>query len=99
IQSIEITGVIKSQEGEPLPGVTVSVKDQPATGVSSNENGEYILTVPNSNSVLVYSMIGFVKQEITVGSRTRIDVTLESDQQVLENVVVVGYGTQKKVNL
>lgn len=99
IQSIEVTGVIKSQEGEPLPGVTVSLKDQPSTGVSSNENGEYILTVPNSNSVLVYSMIGFVKQEITVGSRTRIDVTLESDQQLLENVIVVGYGTQKKVNL
>jgi TonB-linked SusC/RagA family outer membrane protein len=99
IQSIVVTGRIINAQGESLPGVSVNLKGTPGVGVSSNDKGEFQLTVPNKESVLVFSMIGFTPQEITVGDKERIDVTLLEDKNELESVVVVGYGTQRKVNL
>lgn len=98
-QSITISGRVVNAQGETLPGVSVNLKGNPGVGVSSNNNGEYQLNVPNKESVLIFSMIGFVSQEIKVGDNERLDVVLLDDKNELESVVVVGYGTQRKVNL
>jgi TonB-linked SusC/RagA family outer membrane protein len=92
---VTVTGKITGETGEGLPGVSVSVKGT-STGTVSDVNGAYSLTVPNETSVLVYSFIGYVTQEIPVGSRTKIDVALDPDVTSLSEVVVMGYGTQEK---
>ncbi|WP_235833042.1 SusC/RagA family TonB-linked outer membrane protein [Arcticibacter tournemirensis] len=95
--SVKVTGQITSQDGAPAPGVSVLVKGT-ARGVSSDGQGHYTITVPN-NAILVFTQIGSVKQEISVNKRTVINVVLKDDVSQLNEVVVVGYGTQKKVNL
>jgi len=99
LQSITVSGRIVNVQGESLPGVSVNLQGKPGVGVSSNSNGEFQLSVPNKASVLVFSMIGFTSQEITVGDKERLDVVMLEDKNELESVVVVGYGTQRKVNL
>jgi TonB-linked SusC/RagA family outer membrane protein len=83
-----------TEGGEPLPGVTVSVKGT-TTAVASGVDGTYIIAVP-ANATLVFSFLGFTTQEVLVGSRSTIDVELKENIQKLEDVVVVGYGTQKR---
>ncbi|MEK6478833.1 TonB-dependent receptor [Catalinimonas sp. 4WD22] len=96
---ISVTGKVTSDEdGQGLPGVNVLVKGT-TTGTVTDVDGNYRIDVPDSESVLVFSSIGFVSQEVVVGDRTEIDVTMTSDVQSLEEIVVVGYGTQKKSNL
>jgi TonB-linked SusC/RagA family outer membrane protein len=90
-----VTGKITSDNGEPLPGVTVLIKGT-TTGVTTGTDGSYSLTVPDNNSILVISFIGFVKQEIAVGQRTSISQSLVPETQALNEIQVVGYGTQKK---
>ncbi len=96
-QGITVTGTVTDNNG-PLPGVNVTVKGT-STGVVSDFNGKYSITVPNKDVVLSFSFIGFVTQEITVGDQTNINVTLSESTQEIEEVVVVGYGSQKKINL
>lgn len=96
VQSREIKGTLTDSAGNVLPGVSVKVKDQPSIGTTTDVNGRYILTVPN-NAVLVFSFVGFVSQEIPIGTQTVIDVVMQSDAGSLEEVVVVGFGTQKKL--
>ena len=93
-QQITITGTVTDGDGEPLPGVSVMVKGA-TQGTATDANGAYTLTVPNENATLVFSFIGFVKQELTVGGRRTINVMLADDTLQLDEVVVVGYGTQK----
>src|SRR5690606_31149620 len=92
-----VSGTVTDISGEPIPGVTVSV---PGTtiGTATDLNGKYSLNVPEG-STLVFSFIGFETQRIEVGDQSIIDVTLGEDMTSLDEVVVVGYGTQKKVNL
>ncbi|MEX2592861.1 MAG: TonB-dependent receptor [Anditalea sp.] len=94
---VEITGTVVDETGEPIPGVTVSV---PGTGIgtATDIEGKYTLSVPEG-STLVFSFIGFEAQQISVGDQSIINVTLLEDMTSLDEVVVVGYGTQKKVNL
>ncbi|PWJ56900.1 TonB-linked SusC/RagA family outer membrane protein [Dyadobacter jejuensis] len=87
--------VISKADGTSLPGVTVLVKGSVEASVTDVE-GAYTINVPNENSILVFSYIGFKSQEITVGGKSVIDVNLEVDIKSLEEVVVVGYGTQRK---
>lgn len=89
---VVITGTLVDQNGEPIPGVTVSVPGT-STGTSTDLDGNYTLSVPEG-STLVFSFIGFVTQSIAVGDRSVIDVTLIEDMASLDEVVVVGYGTQ-----
>ena len=96
-QTQNITGVV-TDGGEPLPGVHVSVKGA-SIGTITDVEGKYAITVPDGNAVLVFSYIGFVTQEIIVGNQTFISVTLTESLLSIDEVVVVGYGTQKKVNL
>ncbi|UYZ62398.1 SusC/RagA family TonB-linked outer membrane protein [Hymenobacter weizhouensis] len=83
--------------GQGIPGVTVLVKGT-TTGVSTNADGTFSLTVPD-NATLVFSGVGFVSQEVAVGSRTTIDISLSTDTKALSEVVVVGYGTQERRDL
>jgi len=98
LQQIQVSGTVLDAGGNPLPGVNVVVKNT-TIGTSTDVNGKYSLTVPDRNAVLVASFIGYVTKEETVGTRNVIDFTLASEQLALDEVVVVGYGTQKKVNV
>jgi TonB-linked SusC/RagA family outer membrane protein len=97
-QEERVAGVVKDRSGEPLVGVNVFIKGT-STGVVSDPDGRYRITVPDETAVLVFSYVGFASQEVTVGSRRTIDIVLSESVDELEEVVVVGYGVQKKVNL
>lgn len=90
--------VIHSTNREALPGVNLLVKGR-GIGTVTDLDGRYNLTVPDENDTLVVSFIGFISQEIPVNGRTSIDILLEEDMQSLDEVVVVGYGEQKRINL
>ncbi|MCU7694785.1 SusC/RagA family TonB-linked outer membrane protein [Haoranjiania flava] len=92
---VNISGTVKDAQGEALPGVSVRVKGTP-TGASTDADGRYSIAVPGSESVLVFSFIGFTNVETKVGSRTVVNVTMEISTESLEEVVVVGYGTMRK---
>ena len=95
-----ITGKVTDAEtGDGLPGVSVVLKGF-SLGTSTDENGNYSLVIPEkSGAVLVFSFLGYVSQEVSIDGRQSITVALKKDVTGLEAVVVVGYGTQKKVNL
>ncbi len=97
-QSKTVTGTILDEEKLPLIGVSVSVKGT-ATGTITDIDGHYSINVPGSNSVLQFSFVGYMTQAITVGSQSTINFTMKEDLQNLEEVVVVGYGVQKKSHL
>lgn len=90
-----LTGTVKSETGESLPGVTVLIKNT-SRGTTTDVNGHFQLNVPDGNTVLVFSFVGYVMQEIPVGNQSVLDIQLKPDDQTLNEVVVVGYGTQKK---
>ena len=95
-QTVTITGVVKDKDGEPIIGANVLEKGT-SNGVITNVDGEYTLRVKGGvNSVLVVSYIGYKGQEISVGSKRKIDITLQDDTELLDEVVVIGYGTQRK---
>jgi TonB-linked SusC/RagA family outer membrane protein len=94
-QTITVTGKVQDSSGEPLMGVSVSVVGS-QTGTATNIDGTYSLNIPAAESVLKFSYIGYTTQNIRVGNQRIIDVTLEEDLKMLEEVVVVGYGVQKK---
>lgn len=95
-QELEVSGTVVDAETEvSLPGVNVTIKGT-TTGTSTNADGEYSLTVPSEQDTLVFSYVGFVQQEVAVQGRSAIDVSLMPDVQQLEDVVVVGYGTQQQ---
>ncbi|MBL0745513.1 SusC/RagA family TonB-linked outer membrane protein [Chryseolinea lacunae] len=93
-----LSGKVTTTQGDPLPGVNVIVKGT-AQGTSTDSQGKFQIEVPQRDAVLTFSFIGFKNQEVTVGNRSTIDVTLEEDIQSLEEVVIVGYGTVKKTDL
>lgn len=93
-QGISVSGKITDEKGQALPGVTVSVRGT-TRGGNSDANGKYVVTA-NSSDVLVFTMVGYIKQEIPVGNQQVINVTLKEADQLLNEVVVVGYGTQKR---
>lgn len=94
-QGLSVTGKVITATGEPAVGATVSVKGG-ATATSSNENGFYKITVPSSTSVLVFSLVGMSPYERVAGSSGVVNVTLQTTSAALSEVVVVGYGTQRK---
>ena len=97
-QSITITGTITDTEGEPLPGVSIAIKGT-SQGTVTDANGAYSLPVPGENAILMFSYVGFVTQEILVGSKRIIHVTLRDNARELEEVVVIGYGVSSKKRL
>lgn len=97
-QARNITGTVRDSDGETIPGVSIVVKGT-TTGTVTDVEGKYSLSVPGENVTLVFSSIGYVTQEIAVTGKSQIDITLQEDVKNLEEVVVVGYGTQKKATL
>lgn len=93
-----VSGTVLSDEGDPLIGVTVLVKGT-TLGTVTDFDGKYTIELEDGNRTLVFSYTGYRTQEVAVNGRTTIDLTLQVDVAALEEVVVVGYGTQKKVNL
>lgn len=96
-QDVVVTGKVTDVKA-PLPGVVIKVQGAAATGTYTDNQGRYSLTV-SPGAVLIFTSIGFKTQTITVGTNKTIDVSMETDAKALSEVVVVGYGTQKKVNL
>jgi TonB-dependent starch-binding outer membrane protein SusC len=96
-QSLTVSGQITDAQNQGIPGANVLVKGT-TRGTATNANGEYSL-MASENDVLIVSFLGYVSQEIAVNGRTQINVTLAEDKKLLEEVVVVGYGTQKKTTL
>lgn len=94
----KITGKVSSEAGEPLPGVSVVVKNT-TQGTITDVNGAYTLTVSPEATLLVFSFVGMTTKESEIGNRTVVDVQLETDIKQLSEVVVVGYGTQKRKDI
>jgi TonB-dependent starch-binding outer membrane protein SusC len=96
---VTVTGTVTGADNnQPLPGVSVVVKGT-SQGTTTNTSGVYQLTVPGPGSVLVFSFVGYLSREVTVGNRQQIDVSLDADIKALSEVVVVGYGTVKKSDI
>lgn len=93
-----VRGTVRDEKGEPLPGVTILLKDT-QLGTTSNNDGSFVIDVDGENIVLVFSFVGYLPQEVPLGNRVAVDVSLEVDNKTLEELVVVGYGTQQKKDL
>ncbi len=94
-QNFTVKGKVVDDQGQALPGVSIVLKGT-TTGSVSDNGGNYSLSVPNGNGTLVFSFIGYLTQEVTVAKQSSINVTLATDLKTLNEVVVVGYGVQKK---
>jgi TonB-linked SusC/RagA family outer membrane protein len=97
-QEITISGKVIDESNNGIPGVNVIVKGT-STGTATDANGAYRLGIPDHNAIILFTFIGYQTQEATVGDRTQLDVTLLPDIRTLSEVVVVGYGTQRKTDL
>lgn len=93
-----ITGVVSDNDGNALPGVSVMVKGQPNTGTTTDPNGRYKVSV-GPKTVLVFSYTGYTSREVLVGQRKKLDIALNVEQEELDEVVVIGYGSVKKRDL
>lgn len=97
-QATEVRGRVVGDDGVGIPGATVVVKGT-TVGTATDANGNFTLNVPSGGNALVISFIGYKTQEIPINNRTNIPVTLSTDARALEEVVVTGYGTQKKADV
>src|SRR5690606_32027747 len=86
------------QNGEPLPGASILVKGT-QRGVITNNEGDFTISVPEENTILVISFVGYKTQERAIANETVVNITLETDDRSFDEVVVVGYGSQKKSDL
>ena len=97
-QKVTINGTVKNEAGEGIPGVTILVKGT-TTGTITDMNGSFIQEVSGPEAVLQISSVGFKTQEVAVGNQTQFEIILVEDVQALGEVVVVGYGVQKRSDL
>src|SRR5690606_22814274 len=96
--SFSVEGTVVDQQGEPLIGVNIQIKGT-NQGTATDIEGKFVLEEIDDNAVLVVSYIGYQTLEVPVSGMSELTITLISDSQLLDEVVVVGYGTQKKINL
>ncbi|MCF7567975.1 TonB-dependent receptor [Sabulilitoribacter arenilitoris] len=94
----QISGNVNSADGQPLPGVSILVKGT-TNGTSTDFDGNYAISNVADNATLVFSYLGFKTKEVLVGSQSTINVSLEEDIATLDDVIVVGYGTKKKLEV
>jgi TonB-linked SusC/RagA family outer membrane protein len=97
-QTLSVSGVVTGDNGETLPGASVILKGT-TTGTTTDVDGKYTLNLPDGSGTLVYTYIGYIAQELAVGNRSQIDVKLVTNDKTLDELVVVGYGVQKKATL
>lgn len=95
---ITIKGIVTDETGEKLPGVSIKVKGT-TRGSITNTNGEYSIVISDDKAVLVFTFVGYMPQEVVVGNMTNLNIALKIDDKTLDEVVVVGYGTQRKSDL
>ncbi|WP_229201871.1 SusC/RagA family TonB-linked outer membrane protein [Arsenicibacter rosenii] len=95
VADITVSGKVVDAQGGGLPGVSISIKGT-TRGTTSNVDGTFQLSVTGPEDVLVFSFIGYTTQEVVVGTQTVLNITMAEDNQTLNEVVVVGYGTQRK---
>ncbi len=91
----QISGLVTDHSGIGLPGVSILVKGT-SKGASTDADGRFQLTVPDNAQTLVFSFVGYLAQEVEIGNQTTIDLTMQIDNKTLEEIVVVGYGSQKR---
>ena len=96
--NIEVSGTVTDINGEPLPGVNVIIENS-ARGTITDMDGNYKIKVDDDKSILQFSLVGFQERKISVNGKRKINVTMNEESQLIDEVVVVGYGTQKKVTL
>ncbi|WP_345954297.1 SusC/RagA family TonB-linked outer membrane protein [Mucilaginibacter sp. PAMB04168] len=97
-QERRVTGKVTDSVGTPLPGVNVAIRGLPSN-VSTTVDGLYTIQVRSNSDVLVFSYVGFVRKQVTVGTQARIDVSMSEERSTLTDVVVVGYGTKKRTEI
>ena len=98
--SIQISGTVMDKEKFPLPGVNIVVEGQnAATGVVTDIDGHFYMKVPSEESAIIISYVGFKSQRIVVGNNINFNVVLEEDVETLDEVVVTGYGSQKRMSV
>lgn len=97
-EDIPVKGKVVDESGASLNGVNITIKGT-VRGTNTNGKGEFSINVANDKAVLVFSFVGFESKEVVVGTRTRMNITLNPDNRALEEIVVVGYGTQKKTSV
>ncbi|MCU0353649.1 MAG: carboxypeptidase-like regulatory domain-containing protein [Cytophagales bacterium] len=97
-QAIRVSGTVTGENDEPMVGVSVSEKGT-TNGTVTDTQGKYALNVTDEKSVLVFSFIGYISEEMTVGNQTQLNVKLQPDLKALQEVVVVAYGTQKRTDI
>lgn len=94
----QVTGRVTDEKGEALPGVNILVKGT-QQGTVTDPGGTFRLSIPDGDAVLVFSFVGYTSREVEVGNQSTLEISLSVDQKALEEVVVVGYGTQQKKDL
>jgi len=97
-QARTVSGKVTDQDGQPLIGVTVMVKGT-SVGVVTDVDGKYSIDVPSNQNTLQFTFVGMTPRDINISGRNAVDVVMQVEMLGLEEIVVVGYGTQKKVNL
>jgi len=97
--AIPVKGKVTDSKGQPMPGVTVFEKANPVNAVVTDGDGNYTISVADRTSVVVIRYVGFITQEITAGTQTTINASLVEENATLNEVVVVGYGTQKRASV
>jgi TonB-linked SusC/RagA family outer membrane protein len=95
---ITVQGTVKDDKGEGLPGVSIVLKGA-QKGTTTDADGRYKMDVPNASAILIFSFVGYLAQEVTVGNRTSLDIVLKTDNKTLDEIVVIGYGSIEKKDL
>ncbi len=94
-----VTGTVVAGDGNVLPGVNITVEDNPQIGTSTGPDGTFELNVPSGNVTLVFSFVGFQTKQVALNGRTELSVTMQASQHQMDEVMVVGYGTTQKSDL
>ncbi|HLR90488.1 MAG TPA: SusC/RagA family TonB-linked outer membrane protein [Balneolaceae bacterium] len=95
-----VQGTVRDADtGEALPGVNIILKDSPSTGTVTDATGNFSLRVPSLNETLVFSYVGYLSQEVSLDGNDEIQVEMSQDVQMLDDLVVIGYGTQRKIEI
>lgn len=97
-QQASVTGTVKDTRGDEIIGASIIIKNKPTVGVITDMSGNFQINA-SSGDVLVVSYIGYVSQEVVVGAERKLSIVLKEDSQLLDEIVVVGYGTQRKEEL
>ncbi len=97
-QNQVVSGTVHSETGEGMPGVNVVIKNT-TTGTTTDTDGRFTLAVPDAGTTLVFTFVGYSTKEVQVGAQTAFDVNLEPDLAALQEVVVIGYGSQRRADV